>query len=424
MTKRPASPVKILIVDDNPLLQRALKDMLGLWGVGQITAVANGQEAKDALRREVFDLMVTDWVMEPVGGAQLIQWIRQSPGSLRPNMPIIVLTANADLATVRSAWDAGADSVLAKPVPAATLARRIDAVLNRRDGTPRTATGGTTTGGTTGGAEPRSESRPDSAPPVDQGGISPAGLPSPRPRGGRGAGGGGGGRARPPAPPRSDDPKRVRLLLALDKLEAAIDRPDPIGSRLRHSLSDLQIAATGDSAASSIVASLSTCVTWVEPDVEGYIDALQAHAAALRWLVGSDGSTQSMAVALCLIRTLRASVRTLAARGHTDFGNWPEGGSPTPPGKSPLTGRGVRPHIAWTGSGREGSGAGISARQAIPYAPLRKTAGCRPILAFCDPAGRRRCDIRQPSLPFCPANKSASQHSAPEFARLPTDGRK
>jgi CheY-like chemotaxis protein len=354
MTKRPASPVKILIVDDNPLLQRALKDMLGLWGVGQITAVANGQEAKDALRREVFDLMVTDWVMEPVGGSQLIQWIRQSPGSLRPNMPIIVLTANADLATVRNAWDAGADSVLAKPVPAATLARRIDAVLNRRDGTPRTASGGAT-GEATDGTATRSESRPDSARPADQGGISPVGLPAPRPTAPRPVIGGA-ERLPPPMPPatapasvtppdrstatiRSDDPKRVRLLLALDKLEAAIDRPDPIGSRLRHALSDLQIAAAGDSAASSIVASLSTCVTWVEPDIEGYGDALQAHAAALRWLVGSDSSTQSMAVALCLIRTLRASVRTLAARGHSDFGGWPEGGGPTPPGKSPLTGR-------------------------------------------------------------------------------------
>ncbi len=354
MTKRPASPVKILIVDDNPLLQRALKDMLGLWGVGQITAVANGQEAKDALRREVFDLMVTDWVMEPVGGGQLIQWIRQSPGSLRPNMPIIVLTANADLATVRSAWDAGADSVLAKPVPAATLARRIDAVLNRRDGTPRT-TGSGANGGASDGTATRSESRPDPARPADRGGIFPAGLPSPRPTAPRPLTGDA-AQLPPPLPPasvpasvtpadrgaatiRSDDPKRVRLLLALDKLEAAIDRPDPIGSRLRHSLSDLQIAAVGDSAASSIVASLSTCVTWVEPDVEGYIDALQAHAAALRWLVGSDGGTQSMAVALCLIRTLRASVRTLAARGHGDFGSWPEGGSPTPPGKSPLTGR-------------------------------------------------------------------------------------
>ncbi|PWC35864.1 response regulator [Azospirillum sp. TSO35-2] len=332
MTKRPATPTKILIVDDNPLLQRALKDMLGLWGVGQITAVANGQDAKEALRREAFDLMVTDWVMEPVGGAQLIQWVRQSPGCLRPNLPIIVLTANADLTTVRCAWDAGADTVLAKPVPAATLARRIDAVLNRHDSALRTAG--------------RSESRSDAPTPGAAAGT-PTGNRADPPAGR--ALTGGMAQLPPPAAPlppadpgaatlRSNDPKRVRLLLALDKLEAAVERPDPIGSRLRHALSDLQVATSGDPAASSIVASLSTCVTWVEPDVEGYADALQAHAAALRWLVGTDGSTQTMAVALCLIRTLRASVRTLASRGHGgDFGGWPEGGSPTPPGKSPLT---------------------------------------------------------------------------------------
>lgn len=345
MTKRPASPIKILIVDDNPLLQRALKDMLGLWGVGQITALSNGQDAKDVLRREVFDLMVTDWVMEPVGGAQLIQWVRQSPGSLRPDMPVIVLTANADLGTVRCAWDAGADSVLAKPVPAATLARRIDAVLNRRDDSPRTAashSGGGTTARPDDPNDRRAGNRSGDQPEI-------ARAPIPLPSASRPAAG---GAAQLPPPDsgaptvRSDDPRRVRLQLALDKLEAAVDRPDPIGSRLRHALSDLQLAAGGDSAATSVVASLSTCITWVDPDVEGYVDALQAHAAALRWLAGSDGGTQSMAVALCLIRALRASVRALAARGHADFGGWPEGGSQDgrpgdrpPPGKSPLTDR-------------------------------------------------------------------------------------
>ncbi|MBP2298695.1 response regulator [Azospirillum picis] len=362
MTKRPASPVKILIVDDNPLLQRALKDMLGLWGVGQITAVANGQEAKDALRREPFDLMVTDWVMEPVGGAQLIQWARQSPGCLRPNLPIIVLTANADLSTVRCAWDAGADSVLAKPVPAATLARRIDAVLNRRDPAARAASrpdargdaqgnggaGGVGNGSKGGFGSGTGEARQPGQPsPIQRPAAQPV-FPSLRPTSAPAP--------LPPSPPsgmlpppdagaaamRGGDPRRTRMLLALDKLEAAIERPDPIGSRLRHALSDLQIAAAGDSAASSIVASLSTCVTWVEPDIEGYGDALQAHAAALRWLAGADGSAQSMAVSLCLIRALRASVRTLAARGHSDISGWPDAGGANPSGpagKSPFSGR-------------------------------------------------------------------------------------
>lgn len=320
MTKRPSSQLKILIVDDNSLLQRALKDMLGLWGVGQITTVANGQEAKDALRHEPFDLMVTDWVMEPVGGAQLIQWVRQSSVSLRPDLPIIVLTGNADLATVRCAWDAGADAVLAKPVPAATLARRIDAVLNRRD-----------SGIKAGGQRSQSAAGTQTDQPRPQTAATAPQLPPPAPP------------ITPPIPSaalRGSDPKRVRLMLALDRLEAAIERPDAIGSRLRHAVSELQVTTAGEHALSSMVASLSTCVTWVEPDTEGYADALQAHAAALRWAAGSVADAQSMAVALCLIRTLRASVRTLAARGQADIGGWPENGaapspdSPLP--KSPL----------------------------------------------------------------------------------------
>lgn len=312
MTMRPSlhgkSQAKILIVDDNPLLQRAMKDMLGLWGVGLIATAANGQEAKEALRRESFDLMVTDWVMQPVGGAQLIEWIRRSPGCRRPDLPIIVLTGNADLSTVRAAWDAGADSVLAKPVPAATLARRIEAVLNRRDGAgPSRPAEGTRPASPAASASEPARQQPPSLP-------SPAADPKPI-------------HQTPTDQMRTTDPKRLRLLLALDRLEAAIERPDAIGARLRHAVADLQAAAADDHAANSIVASLSTCVTWVEPDTDGFADALQAHAAALRWAAGRDGSAQSMAVALCLIRTLRATVRTLAQRGQNDIGGWPEQGT-------------------------------------------------------------------------------------------------
>ncbi|WP_247884924.1 response regulator, partial [Azospirillum formosense] len=136
MPRRYPTHLKILVVENNPLLLRALRDMLEHWGVGQVASAANGQEAMELLRREPYDLMVTDWVMEPVGGGQLVRWVRGSASCLSPDLPIIVLTANADVATVRAAWDAGADTVLAKPASAATIARRIETVLSnpRRGG--------------------------------------------------------------------------------------------------------------------------------------------------------------------------------------------------------------------------------------------------------------------------------------------------
>lgn len=317
MPRRYPRQLKVLVVEDNPLLQRALKDMLDMWGVGQVITVANGLEAKELLRREPCDLMVTDWMMEPVGGAQLVGWARQSPGCLSPDMPIIVLTANADLATVRAAWEAGADSVLAKPASAATIARRIETVLSR----PRRARP----------PQPEPEVNRPSAP----SGPEPAPRPSiavdPTPL-----------RLPPPAPPaRSGDPKRARLLLALDRLEAALEKPDPLGTRLRHVVSDLQLASTGSPGASSIVASLSTCITWVDHDAESFNEAAQAHLAALRWVAVSGDSGDSAVAVRALIRALRSMVRTIALRGSADPSLWPDvpGGSSGPgtgPGGFPL----------------------------------------------------------------------------------------
>ncbi|MBP2311968.1 response regulator [Azospirillum soli] len=316
MPRRYPSQLKILLVDDNPLLLRALKDMLNLWGVGQVIAAADGQEAKELLRREPYDLLVTDWVMEPVGGAQLLNWVRESPGSLNPDLPIIVLTANADLATVRAAWDAGADSVLAKPAPAATIARRIETVLaNPRRNRTKTA-----------GPEPRRPEHPSADRPAAA--ANPA-LPNATPPNATPTGAP--LRLPPPGVPvRSADPKRVRLLLALDRLEAALDKPDAIGSRLRHAVSDLQIASHGNHGAAAIVGSLSTCVTWVEPDAEGFGEAVQAHVAALRWIASCDeGGADTLIAVRALIRSLRATVRSLTLRGAADADIWPEP-APTP----------------------------------------------------------------------------------------------
>lgn len=324
MARRYPTRLKILVVEDNALLQRALRDMLELWGVGQVVTVSNGLDAKELLQREPYDLLVTDWMMEPVGGAQLVGWVRRSPCSLSPDLPIIVLTANADLATVRAAWDAGADSVLAKPASAATIARRIEAVLSRprhpRPARPE--------------AEPGvGESRPVEASPSHQASSRPSSSrPSLSDRFPV--------RLPPPGPPvRSAEPWRVRLLVTLDRLEAAVDKPDPLGTRLRRAVSDLQIAASGDpggsQGVSALVASLSTCVTWVDHDTECFKEAVQAHLDALRWVAMAPRDAESAVAVRALARALRSMVRTLTLRGSADPGLWPDapgdGSPPLPP---------------------------------------------------------------------------------------------
>jgi len=320
MPRRYPTHLKILVVENNPLLLRALRDMLEHWGVGQVASAANGQEAMELLRREPYDLMVTDWVMEPVGGGQLVHWVRGSTSCLSPELPIIVLTANADVATVRAAWDAGADTVLAKPASAATIARRIETVLNnpRRGG--RSQAEAATAKPTNNNAPPpsRPASHPGPARPAISSAPAPLRLPPPLPR-----------LPGPPAtgtgPLRSTDPKMVRLVLALDRMEKALACPDALGTRLRHAVSDLQLAAAGNAAATAIVASLSTCVTWVEHDGESFQEAVQAHMDALRWTISIGGGADSTAALRVMVGALRAMVRSLSLRDGNAPNLWPDG---------------------------------------------------------------------------------------------------
>ena len=323
MPRRYPTHLKILVVENNPLLLRALRDMLEHLGIGQVIPAASGQEAMELLCREPYDLMVTDWVMEPVGGGQLVRWVRRSAGCLSPDLPVIVLTASADVATVRAAWDAGADTLLAKPASAATIARRIETVLNnpRRGNRPRTAPAP---------ADPDIGNAPSSSHPAPHrpaisSGPVPLRLPSPSWT----------------VPLRSTDPKMVRLVLALDRLENALARPDTLGTRLRHVVSDLQLAATGNAAATAIVASLSTCVTWVDHDGESFQEALQAHMDALRWAIGNGGGSESTAALRVMVGALRTMVRSLGLRDGGGPGLWPDGAFGEPDhdgeaGQSPL----------------------------------------------------------------------------------------
>lgn len=295
MTRRSPSDLRILVVDDDRLLQQALKGMLEMWGVGQAVTVGDGEEALELLRDERFDLLVTDWIMRPIGGAVLIDRLRQPPGHRNAGIPVIVLTANADVATVRAAWDAGADSVLAKPASAATIAQRIEAVLD----SPRRKRLSESSGGAV------------AAPPVAD--SAPSADASPRPVTPR------------MTDQRADTPRRSRLLLALDRLEAAISDPETTEMRIRRAASDLQLAATGSPLATAIAGSLTGCVAWVDRDAEGFLEAVNAHAAALRWASGCDERAESLAVLLALIRSLRAMVRSLAARGSADPDLWLDG---------------------------------------------------------------------------------------------------
>jgi DNA-binding NtrC family response regulator len=102
--------MRILIVDDEGSLLLTLVANLELEGFDVVGAQDAGS-ALDLLRREHFDLVLTDIRMPGMSGVELFRSIR----SMRPDMPVILMTAFAAEHLINDAVQEGVFAVLPKP---------------------------------------------------------------------------------------------------------------------------------------------------------------------------------------------------------------------------------------------------------------------------------------------------------------------
>ncbi|MCF8156928.1 MAG: response regulator transcription factor [Rhodoferax sp.] len=115
------------ILEDDPD-QRVL---LELWvGSGQHTChgFCTAAEFIEGAKKERFDLMLIDWMLPDGTGADVLQWVRQNLGW---DIPVIVVTARDDEATVVTALKMGADDFVVKPPKPMELLARFENVARR-----------------------------------------------------------------------------------------------------------------------------------------------------------------------------------------------------------------------------------------------------------------------------------------------------
>ncbi|MBZ5639450.1 MAG: sigma-54 dependent transcriptional regulator [Acidobacteriia bacterium] len=104
------SQARVLLVDDDPSLRRVVEYQLGEAGYAVVGA-ETGEQAIETLRREPFDLLLTDVLMPGMDGITLVDRARM----LRPDTAAIVITAHGDVATAVRAMQLGALDFLEKP---------------------------------------------------------------------------------------------------------------------------------------------------------------------------------------------------------------------------------------------------------------------------------------------------------------------
>jgi two-component system KDP operon response regulator KdpE len=119
------SEARVLVVDDEPQIRRALRVALGGHGY-QVEVAEDGEAALVAIATRVPDLVVLDLMMPGVGGLEVVRQTRQWS-----DVPIIVLSARGDERDKVTALDLGADDYLTKPFGIEELLARLRSLLRR-----------------------------------------------------------------------------------------------------------------------------------------------------------------------------------------------------------------------------------------------------------------------------------------------------
>jgi two-component system, OmpR family, response regulator MprA len=121
--------VRILVVDDEPAVRRAVRRALSLEGY-EVRVAREGLEALDVLASEQIDAVVLDVLMPGLDGVEVCRRIRAEGDST----PVLMLTVRNLVADRVAGLDAGADDYLTKPFALQELLARLRALLRRSMG--------------------------------------------------------------------------------------------------------------------------------------------------------------------------------------------------------------------------------------------------------------------------------------------------
>jgi type II secretory ATPase GspE/PulE/Tfp pilus assembly ATPase PilB-like protein/ActR/RegA family two-component response regulator len=124
----PAPGTKVLLVDDEDMLRKVMKDLLEREGYSVVEA-RDGVEALDQVDRHGPDIIVLDLNLPGLDGYGVLSHLRSRPATA--DIPVVVLTARGDEENEVRVFEHGADDFLSKPFRARALSARLSAVLGR-----------------------------------------------------------------------------------------------------------------------------------------------------------------------------------------------------------------------------------------------------------------------------------------------------
>ena len=126
----PDRNIKILVVDDAPMIRRILKNLLKEMGFTNVDEAEDGMVALQKLRSQKYDFVITDWNMPNLTGIELVQEIRKDPNL--KHLPIMMVTAEAKKENIILALKSGVNNYIVKPFTPENVKAKIEAIFNAK----------------------------------------------------------------------------------------------------------------------------------------------------------------------------------------------------------------------------------------------------------------------------------------------------
>jgi two-component system cell cycle response regulator DivK len=123
------TPRRILVVEDNPLNLKLVRDVLQFAGYDVIEA-KSGEEGLRVAQQDPPDLVLMDLQLPGIDGTETLRRLRE--GSLGRDVPVVAVTAFAMAEDRERASLAGFDGFVEKPISVRELPGQVEAFINRR----------------------------------------------------------------------------------------------------------------------------------------------------------------------------------------------------------------------------------------------------------------------------------------------------
>ena len=115
-----------LVVDESRFTRSTIKDALHGIGIRNIVEMENAEEVLRYLAAQhLVDVIVTDFEMPGMSGAEFVWWLRRSEDERARRIPVVMVSDHADEVHIRAAINAGVNEYLPKPFSQKDLYSRL-----------------------------------------------------------------------------------------------------------------------------------------------------------------------------------------------------------------------------------------------------------------------------------------------------------